>query len=43
MSKVYKRLTNGPPDNVWFYFQTLKNMHAEKTGPFFSATIFGKK
>ena len=36
ISKVSKRLTNGPEDNVWFYFQTIKKIHSENTGPFFS-------
>ena len=32
-NKVYKRLTDGEGDNVWFYYLTLKNeMEHEDSG-----------
>lgn len=30
-AKVYKRLTNGPEDNVWFYYQVLRRHLSEHT------------
>jgi hypothetical protein len=31
-TKVYKRMVNGPEDNVWHYYQILRERHGQPSG-----------